>query len=299
MKRLISDNYVTGDNVYLRELQNFFFECLGMMSITHYGAVGNGIVDNYGPLQVAIDDANRRGLRYIYVPYGRFIYTGELQNQGDIKFMGNSKSKIVNIRTGVEIPVYQFFILGDNYYTKTEADDRYVNIDGDTMTGDLHVNGKLSQHSSTATGDYAAAWGAECEASGSTSHAEGYRAKATNNDAHAEGNRTTASGIYGSHAEGNGSVSSGHASHAEGYYTVASDSYAHAEGHQTTASGYASHAEGTQTEATQIGAHAGGIKSRAIGYYSFAHGRNCEATLLSQFAIGIGNIIEERWIRQY
>lgn len=105
---MISDNYVTGDNIFLRELQNFFFEVLGMMSITHYGAIGDGITDNYGPLQVAIDDANRRGLSYIYVPYGRYIYTGELINIGEIIFVGNPNAKIVNIRTGVEIPIEQF-----------------------------------------------------------------------------------------------------------------------------------------------------------------------------------------------
>lgn len=104
----ISDNYVTGDNIYLRELQNFFFEVLGMMSITHYGAVGDGRVDNYGPLQVAIDDAHRRGLNFLYVPYGRFIYTGELINIGDLIFMGNPHAHIVNIRTGEEIEIHQF-----------------------------------------------------------------------------------------------------------------------------------------------------------------------------------------------
>ena len=120
-----SDNYVTGDNIYLRELQNFFFEVLGMMSITHYGAIGDGRTDNYGPIQVAIDDANRRGLNYLYVPYGRFIYTGELINIGDIKFVGNPKSKIVNIRTGEEIEIRQFGVdvleYLENYYTKTQT----------------------------------------------------------------------------------------------------------------------------------------------------------------------------------
>jgi len=105
---MISDNYLTGDNIFLRELQNFFFEVLGMMSITHYGAIGDGITDNYGPLQVAIDDANRRKLSYIYVPYGRYIYTGELINIGEIIFVGNPNAKIINIRTGVEIPIEQF-----------------------------------------------------------------------------------------------------------------------------------------------------------------------------------------------
>lgn len=126
MKRLISDNYVTGDNIYLRELQNFFFEVLGMMSITHYGAIGDGRRDNYGPLQVAIDDANRRGLSFLYVPYGKFIYTGELQNIGNIVFMGNPHAKIVNIRTAQEIPILQFGLPSlETFYTKEEADERF------------------------------------------------------------------------------------------------------------------------------------------------------------------------------
>lgn len=112
---MINDNYVTGDNIYLRELQNFFFEVLGMMSITHYGAIGDGRTDNYGPIQVAIDDANRRGLSFLYVPYGKFIYTGEFTNLIDpdtgkqrIIFMGNPHAHIVNIRTGEEIEIKQF-----------------------------------------------------------------------------------------------------------------------------------------------------------------------------------------------
>ena len=132
-----SDNYVTGDNIYLRELQNFFFEVLGMMSITHYGAIGDGRTDNYGPIQVAIDDANRRGLAYIYVPYGRFIYTGELINMENITFVGNPKAKIVNIRTGEEITILQFGIrTNDNYYSKTELDALLESKQDNLIAGD-------------------------------------------------------------------------------------------------------------------------------------------------------------------
>jgi hypothetical protein len=105
---MISDNFVTGDHIYLRELQNFFFEVLGMMSITHYGAIGDGRFDNYGALQVAIDDANRRHLDYIYVPYGRYRYRGNLINIGNIKFVGNPHARIFNDREGVEIEILQF-----------------------------------------------------------------------------------------------------------------------------------------------------------------------------------------------
>ena len=118
-----SDNYVTGDNIYLRELQSFFFDVCGMMSITHYGCIGDGRKDNYGNLQAAIDDARRRGISFLYVPYGKFIYTGELINMEGIIFIGNPHAKIVNIRTGDEIEIKQFGLPGidiTNYYTKEE-----------------------------------------------------------------------------------------------------------------------------------------------------------------------------------
>lgn len=135
-----SDNYVTGDNVFLRELQDFFFLVLGMMSITHYGAVGDGRKDNYGPLQVAIDDAHRRGLGYIYVPFGRYIYTGNLINLDGITFIGNPRAKIVNIRTGVEIPIKQFGIGANNYsFLINKPSINGVTLDGDLTTDDLHI----------------------------------------------------------------------------------------------------------------------------------------------------------------
>lgn len=121
----VSDNFVAGDNIFLGQLHNFFFECLGMMSITHYGAIGDGRRDNYGPLQVAIDDAKRRGLVYLYVPFGRYIYTGELLDLDKVTFVGNPHARIINIRTKEEIPIKQFGAMwGDmtNYYTKDEVD---------------------------------------------------------------------------------------------------------------------------------------------------------------------------------
>lgn len=139
-----SDNYVTGDNIYLRELQNFFFEVLGMMSITHYGAIGDGRTDNYGPIQVAIDDANRRGLSYIYVPFGRFIYTGELINMDKVEFVGNPHAKILNIRTGEEIPIKQFGVeTSSKYYTKAEVDVLLEGIRFETDTKLLDKQDRL------------------------------------------------------------------------------------------------------------------------------------------------------------
>lgn len=207
----LGDNYVTGDNIYLRELQNFFFEVLGMMSITHYGAIGDGRTDNYGPLQVAIDDANRRGLSFLYVPYGRFIYTGELTNLIDpdtgkqrIIFMGNPHSKIINIRTAQEIEIHQFGWFNDeDYYTKIETDGKFVKLAGDTMTGKLTINkngstlssqNALSIGNNTNSGYNTLAQGLGNTASGNCAAAHGNSTEASGNDALSSGNNTIAQG---------------------------------------------------------------------------------------------------------
>ena len=101
-------NEIFSGNITLRELQSFFFETLGMIPITYYGARGDNRTDNYGNLQVAIDDANKRGLRYLYVPYGKYLYRGELINRENLIFTGNPKAEIVNARTGEKIPIHQF-----------------------------------------------------------------------------------------------------------------------------------------------------------------------------------------------
>ena len=101
-------NEIFSGIITLRELQSFFFETLGMIPITYYGARGDNRTDNYGNLQVAIDDANKRGLRYLYVPYGKYLYRGELINRKGLIFCGNPKAEIVNARTGECIPIHQF-----------------------------------------------------------------------------------------------------------------------------------------------------------------------------------------------
>ena len=270
---MISDNTVHGDNIYLRELQNFFFEVLGMMSITHYGAIGDGRTDNYGPLQVAIDDAHRRGLNFLYVPFGRFIYTGELINIGDIIFMGNPHAHIVNVRTEEEIEIHQFgWFNGDgNYYTKTEADGKFVDIAGDTMTGSLAIGS-----SSAASGTLSFAQGI-ATASGEYSHAEGYQTIASNLCSHAEGHTTTASG---------------NTSHAEGYQNIASGVTSHVEGHQSIASGGTSHAEGSTTESRGHRSHAEGWGSISSNGQSHAEGLFTVAQGRSQHTEGEANIID-------
>lgn len=101
-------NEIFGRNITLRELQSFFFDTLGMLPITYYGARGDNRTDNYGNLQIAIDDANKRGLRYLYVPYGKYLYRGELINRENIAFVGNPKAEIINSKTGEKIPIHQF-----------------------------------------------------------------------------------------------------------------------------------------------------------------------------------------------
>lgn len=101
-------NEIFGKNITLRELHSFFLDTLGMLPITYYGARGDNRTDNYANLQVAIDDANKRGLRYLYVPYGKYLYRGELINRENIIFTGNPKAEIVNARTGESIPIHQF-----------------------------------------------------------------------------------------------------------------------------------------------------------------------------------------------
>jgi len=142
---MISDNFVVGDNVYLNELRNFFFEVLGMMSITHYGAIGDGRYDNYASLQVAIDDANRRKLMYIYVPMGQYRYRGELLRTETVTFIGNPGARIFNDKTGVEIPIEQFGM--PNIGVMTPLNASLELIDGEPLwlesgayyTGDFNV----------------------------------------------------------------------------------------------------------------------------------------------------------------
>jgi hypothetical protein len=101
---------------------------------------------------------------------------------------------------------------------------------------------------------------------------------ATGLGAFAEGYLTTATGNYGSHAEGSETTASGNASHAEGFHTTASESYAHSEGYKTTASGKCSHTEGDWTSATERDAHAEGWYTTASARASHAEGLYTDAT---------------------
>ena len=83
----------------------------------------------------------------------------------------------------------------------------------------------------------------------------------------------TASGNYGSFAEGYNNTASGeYGSHAEGFLNTVSGDSAHAEGQENTATHSAAHAEGRKTNATNNGAHSEGYYSDASGLASHAEG---------------------------
>lgn len=131
---------------------------------------------------------------------------------------------------------------------------------------------------SVATGTFSNAEGYQTTASGDYgSHAEGYNTIASGYGSHAEGESTTASGDY-SHAEGSLTTASGDWSHSEGLQTLAEGSRSHAEGQGTTASGSRSHAEGINTTASGNGSHAGGNGTVASDTNSRATGSNSDAT---------------------
>lgn len=83
----------------------------------------------------------------------------------------------------------------------------------------------------------------------------------------------TASGNYGSFAEGYGNTASGeYGSHAEGFLNTASGDSVHVEGQENTATHSSAHAEGRKTNANNNGAHSEGTYSDASGVASHAEG---------------------------
>ena len=153
-----------------------------------------------------------------------------------------------------------------------------ISADGYVFNGD--ANGGFAEKYKQDSGDVgqivaniATGLGSHSEGYGTTasgdygSHAEGNATQATGYVAHAEGYKSTASG-FGAHSEAYQTIASGDYSHAEGgrvkrgnnyFYTTASGSKAHAEGEATSAEGDASHTEGAETQALNAGEHAEGV----------------------------------------
>jgi hypothetical protein len=77
-----------------------------MLPLTYFGAVGDNMTDNYGNIQVAIDESIKRGLRYIFVPNGTYYYSGNLLNVEQVIFIGNSKYATI-YNDEKEIKIYQ------------------------------------------------------------------------------------------------------------------------------------------------------------------------------------------------
>ena len=93
-------------NLTIRKYGTAFLEAFGMLPLTYFGAVGDNMTDNYGNIQVAIDESIKRGLRYIFVPNGTYYYSGNLLNVEQVIFIGNAKYvKIYNEEK--EIKIYQ------------------------------------------------------------------------------------------------------------------------------------------------------------------------------------------------
>ena len=117
---------------------------------------------------------------------------------------------------------------------------RYCHAEGydvEAFGSQSHAEGK----NTVAYAESSHAEGADSSTYIPVSHAEGYNTKTTVGSSsiaaspvtggnHAEGNSTTASGIYGAHAEGYGSITDGDAAHAEGKDTQALHNYSHAQG---------------------------------------------------------------------
>ncbi len=91
-----------------RRYATAFFEAFGMLPLTYFGAVGDNVTDNYANIQVAINESIKRGLYYIFVPQGKFYYTGVLLNVDNITFLGNKEFAKIYNEKGEEIEIEQF-----------------------------------------------------------------------------------------------------------------------------------------------------------------------------------------------
>ena len=109
-----NDRYLT-----LRKYGSAFLEAFGMLPLTYFGAVGDNQTDNYANIQVAINESIKRGLKYIFVPEGTYLYKGELLDVERVTFIGNADyAKIYDGKN--EIKIYQI----GSQMPYTEVQDR-------------------------------------------------------------------------------------------------------------------------------------------------------------------------------
>jgi hypothetical protein len=122
-----NDRYIT-----LRKYGTAFLEAFGMLPLTYFGAVGDNMTDNYANIQVAINESIKRELKYIFVPEGKYYYTGTLLDDDKIMFIGNSDyAKIYNDET--EIKIYQIgmqvpYVVGDTILSENVENTGYIDI---------------------------------------------------------------------------------------------------------------------------------------------------------------------------
>ena len=179
---------------------------------------------------------------------------------------------------------------GVTYNIKDTSKSDATNWVNGSATGSVRTVGSAAEDTNYTMGTYAVAEGIDTKASGEYgSHAEGAGTVASSNGSHAEGLSTTASN-YGAHAEGTATVASGYSAHAEGSQTNAYAEHSHAEGHGTQVSSSASygHAEGGGTTVNATCGHTEGSGTRVYGKYAHAEGSGTSASGEASHAEGTG-----------
>ena len=161
---------------------------------------------------------------------------------------------------------------------------QFVNGNG-VYSGSL--SGSLTATATTATGNYATAFGKATAAMGDYASAFGGLAIANGVRASAIGSDAQAIGI-GATAIGDETVANGQAATALGQLAQANGPAATALGHNTTATGVGSTAVGVRSAATALGATAVGRLSSATASNATALGASASATFVGSTAIGTG-----------
>lgn len=114
-------------------------DAFGMLPLTYFGAMGDNKTDNYANIQVAINESIKKGLKYIFVPEGTYLYTGELLDLDKVTFVGNAD--YAKIYDGVkEITIYQIgtqspYQRGGVTLSQAVTEAGYIDIDVPVKNG--------------------------------------------------------------------------------------------------------------------------------------------------------------------
>ena len=153
----------------------------------------------------------------------------------------------------------------------------------------LNSDGSIQQGNSSATGQYAAAFGQNNTANSLEAFATGENTTASGRQAFSGGFNTTASGA-GSFAHGGSTLASGTNSFAVGAETEATSAGAAAFNNQTNATGVNSFATGGNTTASGEASFSGGVSSLARGLASVSFGLTCGTGTSAQGAFAGGTV---------